>query len=62
MRHNRHGNKSIDMGTSGKRGTETDEAGGETGLPEHDDEILRQLNQMTNDIMNEDKAANLYLL
>ena len=33
-----------------------------TGLPEHDDEILRQLNQMTQDIINEDKTSNLYLL
>jgi alpha-tubulin suppressor-like RCC1 family protein len=33
-----------------------------TGLPEHDDEILRQLNQMTQEIINEDKANNLYLL
>jgi len=46
MRHNRNGNKSIDMGTSGKRGNEgqNDETGGETGLPEQDDEILKQLN------------------
>ena len=34
----------------------------QTGLPEHDDEILRQLNQMTQDIINEDKTSNLYLL
>ena len=34
----------------------------QTGLPEHDDEILRQLNQMTQDLINEDKATNLYLL
>lgn len=34
----------------------------QTGLPEHDDEILRQLNQMTQEIINEDKSNNLYLL
>lgn len=35
---------------------------GQTGLPEHDDEILKQLNQMTQELLNEDKANNLYLL
>lgn len=35
---------------------------GQTGLPEHDDEILRQLNQMTEELLNEERAANLYLL
>ena len=33
-----------------------------TGLPENDDEILRQLNKMTSDFLNEDRAANLYLM
>jgi alpha-tubulin suppressor-like RCC1 family protein len=33
-----------------------------TGLPEHDDEIIRQLNQMTQEIINEDKASSMFLL
>ena len=33
-----------------------------TGLPEHDDEIIRQLNQMTQEIINEDNAAKIFLL
>ena len=33
-----------------------------TGLPENDDEILKQLNQMTQDLLNEEKLNNLYLL
>ena len=49
-------NKSMDMIRPDSEGNP------DTGLPEYDDEILRQLNQMTTDIINEDKAANLYLL
>jgi alpha-tubulin suppressor-like RCC1 family protein len=32
---------------------------GDTGLPENDDEILRQLNQMTQDLMNENQSIFL---
>jgi hypothetical protein len=35
---------------------------GNTGLPEHDDEILRQLNQMTQEILNDEATSNIYLL
>ena len=35
---------------------------GQTGLPEQDDEILRQLNQMTQELLNEEKQSSLYLL
>lgn len=50
-------NKSMDLSV----GVNFEEDGN-TGLPEHDDEILRQLNQMTQDILNEDKNLNMYLL
>ena len=35
---------------------------GPTGLPENDDEILRQLNQMTQELLNDEQTANIYLL
>jgi len=47
------------MDLSGRLNLDED---GQTGLPEHDDEILRQLNQMTQEIMNEEKTNNLFLL
>jgi len=46
--------KSMDLNNLGEDG--------KTGLPEHDDEILRQLNQMTQDLLNEERTSNLYLL
>ena len=52
-------NKSVDA--SGANPGSNDR-NGQTGLPEHDDEILRQMNQLTQDILNEDIANNLYLL
>lgn len=53
--------KSLDLNAGNVQVTEninTDP----TGLPEQDDEILRQLNQMTSDLMQEEKTSNLYLL
>ena len=34
----------------------------QTGIPEQDDEILRQLNQMTQNLIDEDKTESIYLL
>jgi hypothetical protein len=42
--------------------THTGSSNEHTGLPENDDEILRQLSRLTNDFINEDRAANLYLM
>ena len=48
-------NKSMDGSLEGPNGNGQ-------GLPEHEDEILRQMNQLTQDILNEDIKENLYLL
>ena len=52
-------NKSVDVSAANPG---SNDRNGQTGLPEHDDEILRQMNQLTQDILNEDIANNLYLL
>lgn len=49
--------KSVDLTSSN-----VPQANQETGLPENDDEILSQLNQMTQDLMLEERQANLYML
>ena len=48
-------NKSVDLG--GAKDPQD-----KTGLPEHDDEIVCQMNRLEQDIFSEDVVANLYLL
>jgi hypothetical protein len=52
----------INLGANGVGDQNQIHPAGSTGLPENDDEILRQLHEMTEEMLNEEKTANLYLL
>jgi hypothetical protein len=52
----------INLGANGGGDQNQIHPAGSTGLPENDDEILRQLHEMTEEMLNEEKTANLYLL